>query len=94
MEENRKEYAFILCVNNKITKVISKHWWSTEENMQQTAADMGLASRAFKKTASILVYEKASLSPIGWKIASSFNASGNLYIPKIISIWGDNRIEY
>lgn len=33
--DNRKEYAYLLCVGGKILKIIAK-WWSTPQEMTAT----------------------------------------------------------
>lgn len=90
--EERKEYAYILCVNGKIKKPLAVSWWSTEKQMRQTKADMHAAAYAFKKTASIIVYEKKNR--IEWKYVESCNLSNFCYIPQEITITADNKIFY
>lgn len=45
---DRKEYAYVLCVNGKITQLIVKEW-STEEEMKIQSSAMWAAARLFKK---------------------------------------------
>ena len=33
--DNRKEYAYLLCIGGKILKIIAK-WWSTPQEMTAT----------------------------------------------------------
>ncbi len=90
--EERKEYAYILCVNGKIKKPLAVSWWSTEKQMIQTKGDMHAAAYAFKKTASILVYEKKDVT--WWKYVESHNLYNFHHIPTEIRITKDNKIIY
>ena len=53
---DRKEYAYLLCIGGKIKKLITV-WWSSPQEMTDNMAAMHAAAYAFKKTAAILVYE-------------------------------------
>ena len=90
--EERKEYAYILYVNGKIKKPLAVSWWSTEKEMIQTKGDMHAAAYAFKKTASILVYEKKN--EMEWKYVDSCNLYNHYYIPSEITITAKNEIIY
>ena len=87
----RKEYAYILCVAGKIKKVIAKSWWNKPEEINNIAGDMFAAAYAFKKTVAILVYEKKNRTE--WIYVSDHQAF-NVYKPKEITIWANNKIDY
>ena len=53
---DRKEYAYLLCIGGKIKKLITV-WWNTPQEINDNMAAMHAAAYAFKKTAAILVYE-------------------------------------
>lgn len=89
---DRKEYAYVLCVNGKITQLVVKEW-STEEEMKIQSSAMWAAARLFKKTAAILVYEHKDMENEIWKIACSFQWS-SWYFPQEITITADNKIHY
>lgn len=55
--DNRKEYAYLLCVGGKILKIIAK-WWSTPQEMTATKCGMATVARTFRKSAGVLVYER------------------------------------
>lgn len=84
MEEARKEYAYVLCIGNEISKLLAT-WWGTFCEMQINKGAMCIGARAFRKTASILVYERTD-APRGWKYCEAFNVPGNLLIPETIYI--------
>lgn len=88
MEENRNEYAFILCVNKKLTKVIARGWRNDTEGMRRQKVAMAAAARAFKKTAGVLVYENRG-APCDWYFVEGSFVPSNMYIPGTISIYGD-----
>ena len=54
---DRKEYAYLLCVGGKILKIIAK-WWSTPQEMTATKCGMATVARTFRKSAGVLVYER------------------------------------
>lgn len=87
----RREYAYILCINGKIKKPLAVSWWGTEKQIRQTKADMHAAAYAFKKSASILVYEKKNKTE--WKYVEFCNLY-NFYFPPEITITEDNEIIY
>lgn len=87
----RKEYAYILCIAGKIKKVIAKSWWNKPEEIDDIAGDMFAAAYAFKKSAAILVYEKKNRTE--WVYVSDHQAF-NVYKPKEITIWANNKIDY
>lgn len=88
--DNRKEYAYLLCVGGEIKKVIAK-WWSTSEEACTNMAAMHAAAYAFKKTAAILVYEHM-LGDL-WELANCFQAC-SVIKPQEITITSDNHILY
>ena len=90
-EEKRKEYAYILCIGGKIKEPISVHWWSTERKMKETTADMWAAARLFKKTASVLAYEREQGYAHRWKYVFSHQHC-NWCTPTRIMILDDGRI--
>ena len=54
---DRKEYAYLLCVGGKILKIIAK-WWSTPQEMTAAKCGMATVARTFRKSAGVLVYER------------------------------------
>ena len=46
--DNRKEYAYLLCIGGKIRKLIIV-WWSSPQEMTDNMAAMHAAAYAFKK---------------------------------------------
>lgn len=88
--DNRKEYAYLLCVGGKIQKVIAK-WWSTLQEMHENMGAMHAAAYAFKKTAAILVYERKNGDR--WELVDDFQA-GSVRKPHEITITADNEILY
>lgn len=88
--DDRREYAYLLCVGGKIQKVIAK-WWHTFEYVRANKAAMHAAAYAFKKTAAILVYEHKDGDR--WELVDSFQAGGVMK-PREIAITSDNRILY
>ena len=54
--DNRKEYAYLLCIGGKINKLITV-WWNTLQEMTGNMAAMYVGALAFRKTVAILVYE-------------------------------------
>lgn len=85
----RKEYAYILCVGRELNSVIARGWWSTEREMMHEKVGMSAAALHFRKSAAILVYEKKGEK---WRFASSAEASPYLCVPQEITISPDNRI--
>ena len=67
--DNRKEYAYLLCVGGKIQKVIAK-WWSTPQEMHENMGAMHAAAYAFKKTAAILVTSARTATAGNWRTIS------------------------
>lgn len=89
-EEKRKEYAYILCIGGRIKEPIAEHWWSTEQEMKEATANMWAAARLFKKTASVLAYEREQGYAHRWKYAFSHQHC-NWYAPTRIMIL-DGRV--
>lgn len=93
-DKERRSYAYILCIGGKLKKVIGKGWWSTKKQMLMQMGAMNAAAFAFKKTASILVYEKRGGEDDNvWTHANACEWRG-WYIPREITIAADNRILY
>ena len=91
--DDKKEYAYVLCIGGKIKHLISK-WWSTEEEMHMNMAAMHAAASVFRKTVAILVYEKEGGKDSNlWTFAADFQWCG-LYFPQEILISDHNCIFY
>lgn len=45
---DRKEYAYLLCIGGEIKQLIAK-WWSTKEIMEVQKSAMWATARLFKK---------------------------------------------
>lgn len=88
--DDRKEYAYLLCIGGKINKVIAK-WWHNPEEICTNKAAMHAAAYAFKKTAAILVYEHKDGDR--WGYVDCFQAF-SVMKPREITITSDNRILY
>ena len=88
--DNRKEYAYLLCVGGKILKIIAK-WWSTPQEAHENMAAMHAAAYAFKKTAAILVYEHKDGDR--WEMVDAFQ-DGGITKPHEITITAENKIIY
>ena len=88
--DNRKEYAYLLCIGGKIKKLITV-WWSTPQEMTDNMGAMHAAAYAFKKTAAILVYEHKESDR--WEYVDDFQA-GFVRKPQCITITKDNNILY
>lgn len=89
--DDRKEYAYLLCVGGKILKIIAK-WWSTPQEMTDNMAAMHAAAYAFKKTAAILVYEHKDGDR--WELVDAYQEGCIIFKPKEIIITADNEIIY
>ena len=88
MMNDRKEYAYLLCVGGKILKFISK-WWSTPQEMTATKCGMATVARTFRKSAGVLVYERQCGDL--WKFAERCEVRPDSY-PQEIIITADNEI--
>lgn len=88
--DNRKEYAYLLCVGGKILKIIAK-WWSTPQEMTATKCGMATVARTFRKSAGVLVYEHKNGD--SWEFVDSFQAY-DVITPREITITSDNCILY
>lgn len=88
--DERKEYAYLLCVGGKIQKVIAK-WWSTPPEAHENMAAMHAAAYAFKKTAAILVYEHKDGDR--WELIDAYQ-DGGIIKPHEITITEHNEILY
>lgn len=88
--DDRKEYAYLLCIGGKMKSVIAK-WWHHPEEMRTNKAAMHAAAYAFKKTAAVLVYEHKNGD--SWEFVDSFQAY-DVITPREITITSDNCILY
>lgn len=88
--DNRKEYAYLLCVGGKILKIIAK-WWSTPPEMTAAKCGMATVARTFRKSAGVLVYERQSGDL--WKFAERCEVRPDSY-PREIILTADNEILY
>lgn len=89
--DNRKEYAYLLCVGGKIRKLITVCWNSPQEINDNMAA-MHAAAYAFKKTAAILVYEHKDGDR--WELVDAYQEGCIIIKPHEITITADNEILY
>lgn len=89
--DNRKEYAYLLCVGGKILKIIAK-WWSTPQEINDNMAAMHAAAYAFKKTAAILVYEHKDGDR--WELVDAYQEGCITIKPHEITITEHNEILY
>lgn len=87
----RKEYAYLLCVGGKIRKLITV-WWSSPQEMTDNMAAMHATAYAFKKTAAILVYEHKDGDR--WELADAYQEGCIILKPRKITITEDNKILY
>lgn len=87
----RKEYAYLLCVGGKIRKLITV-WWSSPQEMTDNMAAMHATAYAFKKTAAILVYEHKDGDR--WELADAYQEGCIIFKPRKITITEDNKILY
>ena len=87
MEQKRKEYAYVLCIGDRIDRLICARWCGTEREMQSAKVAMCAGARIFRKTASILVYESTG-KPYEYKYCSRCNVPNNLLIPEYVDIDG------
>ena len=85
---DRKEYAYLLCVGGKILKIIAK-WWSTLPEMMSAKCGMAIAARTFRKSAGVLVYER--LHGDLWTYSERSEVFSRFY-PREITITADNEI--
>ena len=89
--DNRKEYAYLLCIGGKIKKLITV-WWSTPQEMTDNMGAMHAAAYAFKKTAAILVYEHKDSDR--WELVDAYQSGCIIFKPQEITITADNEIIY
>ena len=61
---DRKEYAYLLCIGGKILKIIAK-WWSTPQEMTATTCGMATVARTFRKSGAC------------WSMSDSAETSGS-----------------
>lgn len=88
--DNRKEYAYLLCVGGKILKIIAK-WWSTPQEMTATKCGMTTVAHTFRKSSGVLVYERQHGDL--WKFAECCVVRPDSY-PREIILTADNEILY
>ena len=88
--DNRKEYAYLLCIGGKINKLITV-WWSTLQEMTGNMAAMYVGALAFRKTVAILVYEHKNGDR--WELVDAFQ-DGGIIKPHEITITEHNEIIY
>lgn len=89
--DNRKEYAYLLCIGGKIQKVIAK-WWNSPQEINGNMAAMHAAAYTFKKTAAILVYEHKENDR--WELVDAYQEGCIIIKPHEITITEDNKILY
>lgn len=87
---DRKEYAYLLCVGGKILKIIAK-WWSTPQEMTAAKCGMATGARTFRKSAGVLVYERQFGNL--WKFAARCEIRPDSY-PQEVILTADNEILY
>ena len=88
---DRKEYAYLLCIGGKINKKITV-WWNSPQEIIGNMAAMHAAAYAFKKTAAILVYERKDSD--GWEVVGAYQSGCIIFKPQEITITADNEIIY
>lgn len=89
--DERKEYAYLLCVGGKIKKLITA-WWITPQEAHMNMAAMHAAAYAFKKTAAILVYEHKDSDR--WELVDAYQEGCIIFKPHEITITEHNKIIY
>ena len=87
---DRKEYAYLLCVGGKINKLITV-WWDSPQEMTATKCGMATVARTFRKSAGVLVYERQCGNL--WKFAERCEIRPGSY-PREIILTADNEILY
>ena len=88
--DDRKEYAYLLCIGGKINKLITV-WWSTLQEMTGNMAAMYVGALVFRKTVAILVYEHKNGD--SWELVDAFQ-DGGIIKPHEITITEHNEIIY
>ena len=88
--DDRKEYAYLLCVGGKILNIIAK-WWSTPQEMTATKCGMTTVARTFRKSAGVLVYERQCGNL--WKFAERCEVRPDSY-PREVILTAGNEILY
>ena len=88
---DRKEYAYLLCVGGKIRKLITV-WWNSPQEINDNMAAMHAAAYAFKKTAAILVYEHKENDR--WELVDAYQEGCTIIKPHEITITEHNKIIY
>ena len=88
--DNRKEYAYLICIGGKIQKVIAK-WWNSPQEINGNMAAMHAGAYAFRKTVAILVYEHKNGDL--WELVDAYQ-EGGIIKPHEITITAENKIIY
>ena len=88
--DDRKEYAYLICIGGKIQKVIAK-WWNSPQEINGNMAAMHAGAYAFRKTVAILVYEHKNGDR--WELVDAYQ-DGGIIKPHEITITADNEIIY
>ncbi|MDD6754367.1 MAG: hypothetical protein PUE15_10790 [Prevotella sp.] len=88
--DDRKEYAYLLCIGGKIKSVMAK-WWHHPEETRTNKAAMHAAAYALKKTAAVLVSEHKDGER--WELVDSVQAC-DVIKPREITITSDNCVLY
>ena len=88
---DRKEYAYLLCVGGKINKLITV-WCDSPQEINGNMAAMHAAAYAFKKTAAILVYEHKNGDR--WELVDAYQEGCIIIKPQEITITERNEILY
>ena len=89
--DNRKEYAYLLCVGGKIQKVIAK-WWNSPQEIIENMAAMHAGAYAFRKTVAILAYERKNGDR--WELVNAYQEGCIIFKPREITITDHNEIIY
>ena len=89
--DERKEYAYLLCVGGKINKLITV-WWNSPQEIIGNMAAMHAGAYAFRKTVAILVYEHEDGDR--WELVNAFQEGCIMFKPHEITITEHNKILY
>ena len=89
--DNRKEYAYLLCIGGKIKKLITV-WWNPPKEINVNMAAMHAAAYAFRETAAILVYEHKDGDR--WELVDAYQEGCIIIKPHEITITEHNEIIY
>ena len=89
--DNRKEYAYLLCIGGKIKKLITV-WWNSPQEIIGNMAAMHAAAYAFRETAAILVYEHKDGDR--WELVDAYQEGCITFKPREVTITEHNEIIY